>query len=524
MGAHNGQAVSVNRNSTKRYSTDYSSVRSGSVHLGWMVSIVLLGGCAFLPDPAPPADIQLEQPAAASLGDGAALSEQPVPQAWWRLFNDDQLARLEGELATGNLDLQLAATRVEQSQARLGLVASAQGLQLDASAGYSRSRLSEFSRMAALGAPTDPGDYWNLGTGASWELDLWGQLSKRTAAAGQRLLASRYELAGARVSVSAELARTYLLLRGVQQQLQLARKELGINRDLLSLQQSRRAQGVATDYDTASARAAVASAQAQIPLLETRRDQLMNALALLLGRTPEALNEQLVVGTGLPELPEQLPAGLPSELARRRPDILAAEAELRAATADIAAARADFYPRITLGLSAGLEAIEGADFGSWGARTFALGPSLYLPIFQGGRLRRMLELTEAGEKAAAIGYRKTVLGAWHEVNNAMHEYREALRRYQALEQARVDTERALEAVRRARQHGYASRIAVLQAQLASVHREQAQTDAATASALSVVALYRALGGGWSDQLAPEMEPVSSTASRAEEKTVGGYSD
>ena len=500
MSAFKGWSFKDSLNDTKRYSSYPHSSRFVSARLGWIITVALLGGCAFLPDPLPPTDIQIEQPVAASLAAADALSEQPVPPAWWTLFNDDLLVQLERELDVGNLDLQLAATRVEQSQARLGIAASAQGLQLDASAGYSRSRLSEFSRMAALGAPTDPGDYWNLGTGASWELDLWGQLSKRTAAAGQRLLASRYELAGARVSVSAELARTYLLLRGVQQQLQLARKELGINRDLLTLQQSRRAQGVATDYDTASARAAVATAQAQIPLLETRRDQLMNALALLLGRTPEALNAQLTERAQLPELPKQLPVGLPSELARRRPDILAAEAELQAATADIAAARADFYPRITLGLSAGLEAIEGADFGSWGSRTFALGPSLYLPIFQGGRLRRMLELTEAGEKAAAIGYRKTVLGAWHEVNNALHEYREALRHYQALEQARVDTERALEAVRRARQHGYASRIEVLQAQLTSLHQEQALNDAATASALSVVGLYRALGGGWSDQL------------------------
>lgn len=500
MGTRKGRSVAALSNSTKRYSLVSCSFRSGAARLGWILSIVLLGGCAFLPDPLPPTDIQVEQPAAASLVATDALSEQPVPQAWWTLFNDDLLVQLERELDVGNLDLQLAATRVEQSRARLGLVASAQGPQLDASAGYSRSRLSEFSRMAALGASTYPGDYWSLGTGARWELDLWGQLRQRTAAAGQRLQASRYELAGARVSVSAELARTYLLLRGVQQQLQLAHKAVDIRRELLSLQQSRRAQGVATDHDTASARAAVATAQAQIPLLETRRDQLMNALSLLLGRTPEALNEQLVVGTGLPELPEQLPVGLPSELARRRPDILAAEAELQAATADIAAARADFYPRITLGLSAGLEAMESADFGSWGSRTFALGPSLYLPIFQGGRLRRMLELTEAGEKAAAIGYRKTVLNAWHEVNNALHEYREALRRYHTLELARVDTEQALQTVRRARQHGYASRIEVLQAQLASLHQEQALSDAATASALSVVGLYRALGGGWSDQL------------------------
>ncbi|SFC10256.1 efflux transporter, outer membrane factor (OMF) lipoprotein, NodT family [Microbulbifer thermotolerans] len=500
MGAKQLLSVFVILNSTKRYSSSLFRFLSPSTRTGCLLAVTLLGGCASLPDGTQPGDIQLPQPP--SLVAAQSLSEQPVPQAWWALFNDELLAQMERDLATGNLDLQLAAARVEQSRARLGLAASAQGLQLDAAGGYSRSQLSEFSRLAALGAPTDPSDYWSLGTRASWELDLWGQLSKRTAAAGQRLLASRYALAGARVSVSAEVARTYLLLRGVQQKLRLAEKELEINRDLLALQQSRRAQGVATDYDTASARAAVAAAEAQIPLLETQRDQLMNALALLLGKAPEALNAQLTKSAHQPELPKQLPVGLPSELARRRPDILAAEAQLQAATADIAAARADFYPRITLGLSAGMEAIESADFGSWGSRTFSLGPSLYLPIFQGGRLRRMLELREAGQKEAAIRYRKTVLSAWHEVNNAMKGYSDALRRYQALQQASVDTDQALATVQRARRHGVASRIAVRQAQLAELRQERALTDAATASALSVVALYRALGGGWSDALAP----------------------
>ena len=517
MGPFTGRSFTAHPNKTKRYSLNSLPSRPGAARLGWIVPVVLLGGCAFLPDPLPPADLQIEQPTAASLAAAENLSEQPVPQAWWTLFNDDLLVQLERELDAGNLDLQLAATRIEQSRARLGVAASAQGPQLDASAGYSRSRLSEYSRMAALGASTAPGDYWSLGSGAHWELDLWGQLSKRTDAARQRLQASRYELAGARVSISAELARTYLLLRGVQQQLQLAERELGINRNLLTLQQSRREQGVATDYDTASARAAVSESQAQIPPLETQRHQLMNALALLLGRMPEALKTTLAEDARLPKRPKQLPVGVPSELAHRRPDILAAEAQLRAATADIAAARADFYPRITLGLSTGLEAMDSADFGSWGSRTFALGPSLYLPIFQGGRLRRMLELTEAREKAAAIAYRKTVLNAWHEVNNALHEYQEALGRYHRLDQARIDTEQALQAVQRARQHGYASRIEVLQAQLALLHREQAQTDAATASALSVVALYRALGGGWSDELAA----VPATDTGTEEAVPGG---
>ena len=509
------QTVSLFEDSTKRYSPFWFYPRPRALRLGWALSLLLLGGCALVPDSA--STEEQSAPPVTPLALAATLDQQPLPRAWWTLFNDARLVELERELVDDNLDLQRAVARVEQSQARLGVAVSAQGVQLAGSGAYSRSRLSEYSRMAALGASTDPGDYWSLGAGASWELDLWGQLRHRTRAAGERLLAQQYALAGAQVSLSAELARSYLLLRGVQQQLAWAQDELEIRRELLQLQQSRREQGVATDYDTASARAAVASARARLPQLREQRDQLMNALALLLGRAPEALNAQLMAATDLPELPQQLPVGVPSELARQRPDILAAEAELRAATADIAAARADFYPRITLGLGAGMEAMESADFGSWGSRTFALGPSLYLPIFQGGRLRRMLELTEAGQKEAAIRYRQRVLSAWHEVDDAIKGYSESRRRYQALQLARADSAQALDAVRRARQHGYASRIAVLQAQLADLRQQQALTDAATAVSLSVVGLYRALGGGWSD----ELTAAPATDTGTEEAVPGG---
>ena len=496
-------AVAVAANCTKRYSPfiPRSSVRFG--RLGWLLASVLLAGCAALPDPNPGA--QDNTPPKIAVEPVGALSPDAAPQAWWTLFNDPLLAQLERELDAGNLDLQRALAQVEQSQARLGVAAAAQAVQLDGSGAYSRSRLSEYSRLAALGASTDPGDYWSLGAGVSWELDLWGQLRQRTQAAGKRLLAQQYAHQGVRVSLSAELARSYLLLRGVQQQLRLAHRELEINRELLRLQESRRAQGVATDYETASARAAVASARARLPQLEEQRDQLMNALALLLGRAPEALNDRLEEGTGQPELPSRLPVGVPSELARQRPDILAAEAQLQAATADVAAARADFYPRITLGLGAGLEAMDSADFGSWGSRSFALGPSLYLPIFQGGRLHRMLELNAAEQKEAAIAYRQTVLAAWHEVDDAFKVYRDSRRRFQALQQALADQKQAVEAVRRARRHGYASQMAVLQAELASLHQQQALTDATTASSLRVVGLYRALGGGWSAQLAAHQQ-------------------
>lgn len=304
-----------------------------------------------------------------------------------------------------------------------------------------------------------------------------------------------------RVAVSAEVARTYLRLRGVQSQLNIAQENLKIAVRTLRLAESRVRNGVATRFETSSAKARLATIQATVPELSAHRNLLMNALALLLGQKPRALDAELRTAMPLPSFPTRVPVGIPSELAHRRPDILGAEARLHAATAAIGVAKADFYPRIGLKGSIGLEAFESSDLDSWNSRYFSVGPTIYLPIFQGGRLTQRLALNEARQKSAAIAYRQTVLRAWHEVDNALDAWSAQQRQYGDLQVSYEQNKQALHTAERAYQEGSANYLSVLTAQRNLLASQTRLNTSATRAALTVVNLYKALGGGWdSDEL------------------------
>lgn len=437
-----------------------------------------------------------------------ALNNKQAPKRWWELFNDDTLIRLESEVGS-SLDLQTASLRIDESRALLGLVDASRRPGISASAGYSSSAISENSPTYQLGAPASSYDTWSLGTQASWELDLWGHLRHLSESAQASLQASYYGREATEVSVTAEVARTYFLLRGVQAQASLVEANQRIARDLVRMAESRARNGVANRFDAASARADAAGLDARLTELSHQSDTLMNALARLLGKPPRELDERLKAA-GLPSMPGQLPIGVPSELARNRPDILQAEAKLHAAVADIGAAQADFYPRISLNGSLGVQAFNLSDLGSWGSRQFSVGPTLYLPVFEGGRLRRQLELSETRAALAGIAYQQTVLRAWHEVDDALGSYASELKRHEQLQSALDNNQTALSVAQRSYQEGSADFTTVLIARRTLLASQAELSDCATASALAVVSLYRALGGGWSADL--ETKPVSVRAS------------
>ncbi|TBU96250.1 multidrug transporter [Stutzerimonas kirkiae] len=475
------------------------------------VLLSLLAGCVSLPSARPPS----MGPAEAALGSRAAivatqpaLSDAPVPVQWWRLFNDSTLLALEEEVA-GNLDLQAGVLRIEESRAQLGLASAARHPHLSADAGYSRSGISRNSGMYQLGQPAEGTSTWSLGLQADWEVDFWGRLRYLDESAQASLDAAYYGWDALQVSVSAEVARGYLLLRGVQAQAALVEDNLRIAEELLGMAESRERNGVASRFDAASARADVAVVEARLVQLQHQRDASMNALALLLGKLPRELDGRLVAA-GLPPMPERLPLGIPSEIARQRPDILQAEARLRAALADIGAAKADFYPRISLTGSLGAQAFRLSDLGSWDSRRFSIGPTLYLPIFDGGRLKSNLALSEARHRLAGIAYRQTVLRAWHEVDDALGAYASELKRHQRLQSALEQNRMALAVAQRSYQEGSADFTVVLVARRTLLNNQSELADCATASALAVVSLYRALGGGWSAQLQETATPGASS--------------
>ncbi|WLH04045.1 efflux transporter outer membrane subunit [Pseudomonas beijingensis] len=465
---------------------------------------LLLTGCAVGPDFMKP-ESELD---AAQLtprpehGSDTALLPAAVPSQWWQLFNDPLLTQLQSRAQARNLDLQMAADRIDQSRAQLGITASQLLPSVGANASYAREALSEHGKFAALGAPTAPSNFWQLGFDASWEIDLWGRARRARESAAATLEATVYDREAARIALSAEVARTYLQLRGTQAQLDIAQQNRAIAERTLGLAESRERNGVATRFETASARAQLATIKALLPDLAQRRNAQMNALALLMGEPPRALDAQLRQAMPLPSLPTRVPVGIPSELAHRRPDILRAEAQLHAATAAIGVAKADFYPRLGLKGRIGVEAFDSGDLSSWDSRFFSVGPTVYLPIFQGGRLMQRLALNESRQKTAALAYRQTVLRAWHEVDDALDAWAAQQRQHDELRVSYEQNKQALHAAERGYQQGAADYLSVLTAQLNLLASQTNLNSSATNATLTVVNLYKSLGGGWDPELHP----------------------
>jgi NodT family efflux transporter outer membrane factor (OMF) lipoprotein len=465
---------------------------------------LLLTGCAVGPDFMKP-ESELD---AAQLtprpehGSDTALLPAAVPSQWWQLFNDPLLTQLQSRAQARNLDLQMAADRIDQSRAQLGITASQLLPSVGANASYAREALSEHGKFAALGAPTAPSNFWQLGFDASWEIDLWGRARRARESAAATLEATVYDREAARIALSAEVARTYLQLRGTQAQLDIAQQNRAIAERTLGLAESRERNGVATRFETASARAQLATIKALLPDLAQRRNAQMNALALLMGEPPRALDAQLRQAMPLPSLPTRVPVGIPSELAHRRPDILRAEAQLHAATAAIGVAKADFYPRLGLKGRIGVEAFDSGDLSSWDSRFFSVGPTVYLPIFQGGRLMQRLALNESLQKTAALAYRQTVLRAWHEVDDALDAWAAQQRQHDELRVSYEQNKQALHAAERGYQQGAADYLSVLTAQLNLLASQTNLNSSATNATLTVVNLYKSLGGGWDPELHP----------------------
>ncbi len=451
---------------------------------------------------------------------------EPVDPEWWAIFNDPVLTGLMRRVAAQNLDVRAAAIRLVEARAQRGIAAADQFPTVNGNASYTRERLSQSGVIGAIssgqgssntatssnglggrqGAPPTssttqggkipPFDLFQGGFDASWELDLWGRVSRAVESADASVDASTEARRQTLVTSLAELARGYVQLRGTQEGIRIARANLASAQESARLSRERARGGLATDLDVANAQAQVESNAALIPQLEQNEAQAVNTLSLLLGAPPGALSAELTPPAPIPPVPPRVPVGLPSELTRRRPDIRESEARLHAATADIGQAEADFFPKITLSGSFALQATQFKDLGNWASRTYGIGPSISIPIFEGGRLRRTLELRKAQQQEAAINYQKTVLSAFHDVDNALIAYRaEQLRRDRLAAQV-VQARRAITLAQQRFRSGVSDFLEVLTAQRTALQAEQQLAASTTTVGTNLVALYKALGGGW----------------------------
>ena len=422
-----------------------------------------------------------------------------VDVAWWERFNDPELNSLVGRLVAQNLDLKTAAERVVQGRAQRQVVASRALPQINGQSQYTRNRESPTGIISltepAPGAPLEY-DLFQNALNASWELDLFGKIRRSVEAQDATTLASLEDRRSLGLSALAELATDYLQLRGVQAQLVIAERNLEMAERNTQLVRDRFRHGVGTTLDLAQAQGQQATIAATVPPLRTQQASLINAVGLLLGEQPRALAAELLPRAPLPAVPPTVPVGLPGDLVRQRPDVREAEARLHAATAQTGVAVASFYPDVSLTGMANLDGLRLADAFSLPSRAFQVGPTLSIPLFQGGQLTGTLRLRKSQEREAAITFQKTVLQAWQDVDNALTAYAEAQRQRAQTAQAVQQNEAALGAARQQYALGATDFLNVVSSETQLLQSQNNLVGNDTTIATNLVSLYKALGGGW----------------------------
>lgn len=428
---------------------------------------------------------------------------------WWTTFQEPMLTSLIERSTGSNLDLRAAVLRITEARTEREVAAAAFLPSASANASFTRQRLSEatatgaaftgFGEASIPGLPAisfpNPYDQYQLGASASWEIDLFGRVRRSVEAANADLLASIEDQHAVLVSLCADVARSYIELRGSQYRRDVTQRSLATQQELYDLTRQRQAVGLTTDLDVANAAAQRDSTQALIPQLEREVTLDINQLSLLMGREPDGLRTELEAARNVPQVPPSLPIGLPSDLARRRPDIREAEAKLHAATARIGVSVADLFPRLTLSASGGTQSQSGSDLLKWASRFGSIGPTFEMPLFDGSRWAAV-RLQNVRAQQAALNYERTVLSALHEVENALAAYKADLQRDQSLAAASAESRDALDLARQRYQSGVSSFIEVLDAERNLEQNLLSHAANTTSISTDLVAIYRALGGGW----------------------------
>jgi NodT family efflux transporter outer membrane factor (OMF) lipoprotein len=432
-------------------------------------------------------------------------------EAWWLSFNDPILSSLIAQAAASNLDIQQAALRIAEARTQREIAGAAQLPSLSGNSSYARQRFSEttaqgslFSSIGNVGGASgialpsypNPYDQFQVGFDASWEPDLFGGIRRSIEAANANTEASINDKNDALVSLEGEVAHSYIDLRNTQQKRAITQQNLDTQREILALARQRFRSGLGMDVDVSNADAQVTSTQAQLPLLDRQATLDINQLSQLLAREPGALQSELEIVKPVPDVPSEVRIGLPADLLRRRADIQSAEARLHAATARVGVATADLFPHITFDASFGIQAETFPGLVSWASRFFNIGPSLQLPIFDGGKLRATVQLQNVQEKEAAVDYARTVLGAVHEVENALVAYNTEQSRRDSLEGTLIQNRNVLDLARQRYKSGVTTFLDVLDAERTLQQTELSLADSTAAVSTDLVALYKALGGGW----------------------------
>jgi multidrug efflux system outer membrane protein len=455
-------------------------------------------GCAVGPD--------YRQPSAAApahWSETLAGGEAPAPAdvtAWWRTFNDPELDALIDRAVHSNLDLRIAQARVRDARAQYGIAAANLAPSADASGSDSRQQTSH--HQPVIGSvpvpPNTPFDnqVYQAGVDASWEIDVFGGRRREVEAARAEVGASEFDRRATLMVLLGDVARSYVDVRGYERRLAIAAENIQAQRQGVAIARDRFAHGLATDLDVEESATLLAQTQAEVPALEAAQQAAAHRLGVLLGQEPGALLAELSARAPIPAAPEVVPVGLPSDLLLRRPDVLRAERELAAATANIGVATSDLFPKFYLTGAAGYQSVSARDWFSSASSFWSIGPSVQWKIFDAGRVRATIRVQDARQEEALSAYERTVLTAFEEVENGLVSYANEQERQRSLEEAVASSRKSLDLANRLYTSGLTDFLRVLDAERSLYDAEDRLAQSDEAISANLITLYESLGGGW----------------------------
>ena len=464
----------------------------------------LVAGCSVGPDYHRPDAVKDQNLPAAFTGEtstnaGIWKAAQPAARlprgAWWEIFGDEDLNRLETLATSQNQTLAAAQAAFEQARAQVGVSRANYYPQFTATPNANRQRTSK--NAPDQGRPNGSAftyNTFNVPVNLSWEIDLWGRVRRQTEGARARFAAAADDLEAARLEIQAEVAGDYFTLRALDAERSIVADTVGTYRHSLELTQNRRKGGVASDLDVSEAETQLRAAEAQLPALQLQRDEMLHAIATLVGQTATGFE----IGAANPwtnAIPA-VPSGVPSDLLERRPDVAAAERRMAAANADVGVAVNAYYPQVTLTGAAGFQSVSAGTLFQWPSRLWAIGPGVTLPLFTGGLNRAQLASARAAYDQSVANYRLTVLTAFQEVEDELAAEHLLAAQLDAQNAALAAAQRTLEIANNRYKAGLVTYLEVAVAQSAALSNEQTAVELQGQRLTAQVALVRALGGGW----------------------------
>lgn len=433
---------------------------------------------------------------------------------WWRLFGDKKLVSLVERGQVSNLDLREAAARIEEARAQRGVAVSGLFPTVDSNFNFSRRK---FSTNAFAIGPGGPGggavgggtgggspqgfglstfNIYQAGFDSTWEIDLFGGLTRAVEAAGADIDAAIESARDVQTSLSAEIGRRYFELLSVRDRLEIAKRNIAAQEEVAEITRAKYAGGLVSGLDASQAEAQLARTRAVLPALETGSATASYRLAVLLGLPPGSLDTELAPLKELAEPPPAVPAGLPSELLRRRPDIRRAERELAASVARVGVAYSDFFPKLSFTGSIGYAAERWGSLDEGTSQFWSVVPGFRWPVFDAGRIASNVLVQEARAEAAAVAYSRTVLNALEEVEGSLVAYNNERKRREALAGAVQETKETVTLSSELYRQGLVDFVRVLDAQRFLFEAEDALAESEREVRTKLITLFKALGGGW----------------------------